>query len=155
LADFNIRTATVADMDVIIHHRRAMFEDMGTATPEGLDRMVAVYPSWLQHRLASGEYVGFFAVKEGVIAGGAGLWFLDWTPHPLNLGKGRGYILNVYTEKDYRRQGVAKLLMEHILGYCHTGGVYTVTLHASKFGEPLYRALGFQNTNEMRLNLEP
>jgi hypothetical protein len=38
----------------------------------------------------------------------------------------------------------------HYVDWCRTNGVATVILHASEEGRELYRALGFEPTNEMR-----
>jgi GNAT superfamily N-acetyltransferase len=66
-------------------------------------------------------------------------------------GSRRGNILNVYTHPDYRQQGMARALMETALGWCRANRIGCVILHASADGRPLYEALGFQATNEMRL----
>ena len=59
-------------------------------------------------------------------------------------------MLNVFTERAWRRRGLAKLLMEHVIAGARTAGVTTLVLHASAEGRPLYEALGFSPTNEMR-----
>ena len=63
------------------------------------------------------------------------------------------YVLNVYTEPEHRRSGVARAIMEAILDWSRGQLVARVTLHASNDGRSLYEALGFEPTNEMRINL--
>ncbi len=63
-------------------------------------------------------------------------------------------MLNVYTRPDQRRQGLARRLMEVVLDSCRTLGIRTIILHASEAGRPLYEALGFEPTNEMRLLID-
>jgi hypothetical protein len=36
----------------------------------------------------------------------AGLWLMDWPPHLVGCGARREYILNVYTEPEFRGRGV-------------------------------------------------
>ena len=62
-------------------------------------------------------------------------------------------MLNVYTNPEHRGRGLARMLMEHILGWARAQGFATVELHASDEGRPLYEKLGFGQTNEMRLVL--
>ena len=65
----------------------------------------------------------------------------------------RAMILNMFVEPHYRRRGIARSLMEvMILAWCKSAGYSYVGLHASDEGRPLYESLGFQPTNEMRLN---
>jgi len=65
----------------------------------------------------------------------------------------RAWILNLYTEPEVRRQGIAKRLLAVIIAWCRSQGYNTVSLHASPAGRPLYEAFGFEQTNEMRLKL--
>ena len=62
-------------------------------------------------------------------------------------------ILNMYTEPEFRRRGLARMLMEKMIAWCREQGYNTVSLHASDKGRPLYEALGFRPTNELRLAL--
>ena len=59
-------------------------------------------------------------------------------------------MLNVYTEAAHRRRGVARALMDVMLGWCRDRDISRVLLHASDEGRPLYETLGFLPTNEMR-----
>jgi hypothetical protein len=43
--------------------------------------------------------------------------------------------------------------MQTIIGWCKEEGFARVTLHASDDGRALYDSLGFEVSNEMRLNL--
>jgi len=152
--NINLRAATVDDTEVIAKHRRGMFFDMGHRGEEELAAMVAAFRPWLRKKMASGEYLGWLAMNsDGAIVAGAGLWLMDWPPHMIGPGSRRGNILNVYTERGYRRQGIARRLMEATLAWCRTNGIRAVILHASDEGRPLYDTLGFAATNEMRITL--
>jgi len=76
---------------------------------------------------------------------------MDWPPHMVAGGRWRGNIVNVYTESGYRRQGMARALMQVALDWCAANEVGAVILHSSKEGRQLYESLGFTPTNEMRL----
>src|SRR5262245_31211628 len=109
---FAIEPATAADLETIVHHRRAMFADMGYSDEAQLDAMCGTFRPWLDARLASGEYRAWIArTSDGRGAGGLGLWLMDWPPHMIGGAARRGNILNVYTEAEFRRQGIARGLM--------------------------------------------
>jgi hypothetical protein len=40
-----------------------------------------------------------------------------------------------------------------MIAWCKQEGFARVSLHASEHGRPLYESLGFEDSNEMRLNL--
>jgi GNAT superfamily N-acetyltransferase len=151
---FTVRRATVKDAAVITAHRRAMFKEMRSASDAVLDEMAARFTPWVEEKLTSGEYLGWFAVaQDGTIAVGAGLWLMDWPAHVVGKGQWRGNILNVYTEPRFRRLGLARHLMDVAIEWCRAHNVDTVILHASDAGRPMYEAMGFRSTNEMRIVL--
>jgi len=150
---FDIIPATLDHIETIVEHRRAMFFDMGHRDEAVLDRMSAAFRPWVAAKIEAGEYRAWFAVVDGVIAGGAGLWLMDWLPHLIATGAPRGNIVNVYTRPPYRRRGIARGLVQKALSWCRESGVTYVILHASPEGRPVYQSMGFRETNEMRILL--
>ena len=150
---FTIREATPADLATIVTHRRKMFEDMG------YDRAILAaaephFRRWIKERLENGRYLGWLAVEPGgKVVAGTGLWLLDWPPGFFDTSPYRGYILNVYTDHDYRKRGLARQLVQMAVDWCAAHDIRTVSLHASSQGKPLYEDLGFAPTNEMRMML--
>ncbi len=131
-----------------------MFKEMRSAGEAALDEMAARFGPWVEEKLAAEEYLGWFAIAaDGAIAAGAGLWLMDWPPHVVGRAKRRGYLLNVYTEKAFRRRGLARHLVEVAMTWCYEHDVDTVVLHASDAGRRMYEEMGFRATNEMRIVL--
>lgn len=129
-----------------------MFLDMGHPASPALDLMSSEFAEWVKPRLEHGAYFAWLAEDGEKVVAGAGLWLIDWPPHILDPHGARGYILNVYTDKAYRQQGLARLLTQCCLDHCKAKHITVVTLHASAHGKGLYESMGFQPTNEMRLN---
>lgn len=147
-----IRTATLDDVDIIAHHRCAMFREMGYRDEAAVQAMAQAFRPWLRRKIEEGEYLTWFALDDaGEVVSGLGLWLMDWPPHMVGPGARRGNILNVYTEPPHRRQGLARDLMHTALEWCTAHGIRAVILHASKDGRALYEKLGFHPTNEMRI----
>lgn len=151
---FTIRPATSADAPIITHHRRAMFQDMQVGTPAELDAMDKQFAPWVAQALANSVYYGWLVTTEqGTIIGGAGVVLEDFPATPRDQTGRRAYVMNVYIEPNYRRQGLARRLMQKIIDWCRANNIHTVTLQASDAGRPLYESLGFKSTNEMRLQI--
>ena len=155
-ADITIREAVPSESAIILHHRRSMFRDMGEGSVEELDRMVEVAGSWLGQALSDGSYRHWLALdRSGRVAGGGGVLLCPWPPSPKYLCTQRAVILNVYTEPEFRKRGIARLIMQTSVAWVKQQGFRAVNLHASKEGRPLYEKLGFEATNEMRLRFDP
>jgi GNAT superfamily N-acetyltransferase len=153
--DFLIREATLADIPEIIYHRRAMFEDMGVGDSASLAAMLSASEPYLRQAMGQGSFRGWLAVAaSGKIVGGGAVVISLSPPHPWDVGIRRASILNLYTYPAYRRHGLARQIMQTMIEWCKREGFGSISLHASPFGRPLYEALGFQPTNEMRLKLK-
>ena len=71
--------------------------------------------------------------------------------HP--TGK-RANLMNVYTNADYRRRGIARNMVMILLDEAKEKGVTYISLDTTQSGEPLYNALDFDHSKEtMGLNL--
>ena len=150
--EITIREATPSDSAIILRHRRSMFRDMGEGTVEELDRMVEVAGPWLARALADGSYHHWLALDgSGRVAGGGGVLLCPWPASPQDPCTERAVILNVFTEPEFRKRGIARQVMLAILAWVRQQGLRSVNLHASKEGRTLYEKLGFEATNEMRL----
>ncbi len=154
-SEISIRSATPQDCAVILHHRRSMFQDMGEGSSEDLERMVEATAPWLAGALADGSYHGWLAEDpQGQIVAGGGVLISSWPAGPHDPVTRRALIINVYTEPEARRQGLARQLMLLMIQWLKEQGFSSVVLHASDAGRPLYQDLGFVPTNEMRLRLK-
>lgn len=76
----------------------------------------------------------------------------------LNLshgGKSVGYIENVVVDKEYRKQGLGKMMVEYLINEAKKLDCYKVILDAAPGSFHFYRNLGFVRVNEpnMRLGL--
>jgi GNAT superfamily N-acetyltransferase len=157
---FHIRLATIKDADTIAWHRARMFQDMGQVPANLFDAFRAKSGERLQDALMRGEYIGWLASPEDAcdkIVGGAGVQLRQVMPHPrtapnseITIAEGRhAIILNVFTEPEWRRRGLAALLLKRIIDWAREERLDGLVLHASDEGRALYERLGFVATNEM------
>jgi len=150
-SSFKFRSATPADLDVILRHRREMFREMGGKYEQLLGTFEFASQRYFQAALDDGAYYGLFAEDGGEIVAGGGVVIADWPGSPLNFEPRRAWILNIYVEPQQRRQGLARTITKTLVGWCQQNGFQSVSLHASEYGRELYEKLGFHETNEMRL----
>jgi len=150
------RPATAADLDVLVRHRVRMFAEMGFPSDDGFAGLAAASRAWFGEALAAERYLGWLVARAAApseIVAGSGLLVHDWPPGIRDCGAARGYILNVYTDPEHRGHGLATLLTRAAINEVRRRGIRVVTLHASDEGERIYKRLGFEETNEMRLLL--
>ena len=73
------------------------------------------------------------------------MWIMPTFSHP--TGK-RAHLMNVYTNKDYRRQGIARKMVNMLIEDAWNKGATEISLDATQLGRPLYESLGFENNTE-------
>jgi GNAT superfamily N-acetyltransferase len=152
--EFRYREATEADLDILLDQRKRMFLDMGYRDDAVLDQVGSASRRFFEERLADGRFRAWLALTpSGEIVAGGGVLVFEHLPSPRDSHPERPLIVNVYTVPAYRRRGIARALMGIMVSWCREKGFGSVTLYASPDGKPLYQALGFTPTNEMRLML--
>ena len=149
----SLRPASALDAATIARHRRLMFDEMGLASGAALEQVETETRAAVEHAMIEGYYRHWFVVEEGQIVAGAGVIVARWLPMPDEPALARATVLNVYTEPAFRNRGLARNLMLALIDWCRAQGLASVQLHSSDAGRPLYEALGFKATNEMRLSL--
>ncbi len=91
----------------------------------------------------NGDQTTILALDEGKVIGCASMsymWIMPTFSHP--SGK-RAHLMNVYTNKDYRRQGIARKMVNMLIDDAWNKGATEISLDATKSGRPLYESLGF------------
>ncbi len=156
MLEIRIRQAGIHDLPEILRQRRAMFHDAGYTDATALNAMQETSEPYIREGLLSGKFVAWIAETSDSEPTGYSAVLITSTPsHPLDPQCRRAVILNVYTYPQYRRQGIARRLMETMIAWCQTQDFASVSLHASKDGRALYESLGFEPTSEMRRCLRP
>ncbi len=152
---YTIREATPPDLDIILTQRRKMFLDIGRPDDDRLAETMKTSREFFAERIRKGLYHAWLVEGEtGEVIAGAGVITFDYPSSPRDPSPQRPMVVNVYTERPYRRNGIARKLMEITIAWCRAKGFRSLMLHATDYGRPLYEELGFKPTNEMRLMLE-
>ncbi len=92
-------------------------------------------------RLGGVAHLDFFLARVDGVAAATALTYMTGD----TIG-----IHQVGVPKDFRGQGVAKRLMDHVMAHCRASGCRQVTLQASKAGAGIYRKIGFEDQFTIR-----
>ena len=151
---FKISQARMEDIDIIVKHRLGMFGDMYPDLGKEIEASKEETHTWILEQLSNGNLVGFIVRNDvGQVAGSGCLWIKKEQPNPTHPRLEAPYLLSMFTEKNFRRQGVARLIVKTSMEWSREHGYDRINLHATEVGKPLYEELGFKPTNEMQLKL--
>ena len=136
------RAATEADIEALADLRWQMSAEYesGEVTRE---QYVAAFREAIADEMARGRYRAWLAEADGrPVACTA----LIWWPMPPNLDelhRRRGYVSSVFTHPDYRRQRLARTLMEMLIAEARVLHITKLLLNTSTMGRSLYESMGF------------
>jgi ribosomal protein S18 acetylase RimI-like enzyme len=118
-----------------------MFLDLGRSDDALMQAMLTSFLPWVRTATSNGKYLGMLATHVNQVAAGAGMLLLENPPGYLDTNTTRAYIFNVYTEREHRRQGLARQLIQALLEEAKLRGIRSINLHATEEGKALYTAL--------------
>ena len=99
-------------------------------------------------------FVSWFAMNGNRIIGTSGMSFVEKPPYFTCPSGKLGLLSSMYTDPVYRRMGIARELLDHVISEARSYGCGSVHITASDAGVKLYTAYGFkQNGNFMMYDL--
>ena len=142
------KIATSEDIAGLMAIRLEMLREVNFLSPDYI--FSEEFCSYSRDYFLNGQHTTVLAVDEenGKTIGCATLCYMEFMPtfsHP--TGK-RSHLMNVYTAPDYRGQGMARRMVEMLIEEARRRGVTEISLDATASGRPLYRKLGFQDSEE-------
>lgn len=145
------RKLETKDLDEFIRLR------IGQLREEGATEDIELKPALLDYynrHLADGTFVSYLAVDGDKIVGTSGMSFVEKPPY-FGCPSGKlGLLSSMYTDPNYRRQGIAKKLLSLVVDAARDYGCGTVQITASDMGVLLYTDFGFvKNGNFMQYKL--
>jgi len=155
VAGFKVRRATAKDIDLLVAHRRAMFAEMGGPTPQVGDAATDPYRRWAARMMRRRLFHGYIVTSGGDAAASGCVWLRETQPsrgHPAELVP---YIMSIYTAPEFRRKGLASMVVKEAMTWAKKNGYRKMTLHASDAGREVYSRLGWTQSREMEVRFEP
>jgi len=147
-----IRKAEILDIDIVTNNRIEFVTSISNI--QNINEFRVETKKYLEDHLNDGSLLYYMAVEGEQIIASCMLCIYMTIPIPSCLNGKSGILLNVYTLKEYRRQGLASKLISKLIDDAKNLGVHTILLDYTDDGYPLYKSLGFKELNrQMELKL--
>lgn len=140
----DIRKGTTDDIDELVRMRMAYIEaDFGELESGEYTQIHNSLPDYFRRHLNKNLFA-YIACDNNRIVSTVLLYISEKPANPHNIRSKMGEVLNVLTESDYRRQGIAERLIKNMLEDAKVMGLSAVKLDATEMGKPLYLKSGFE-----------
>ena len=146
------RIATKNDIELLMQSRLEMLKVVNDLKPD-----YQFNPDFIDKSKAyfeNGDQTTVLAFADETVIGCASICYINIMPtfgHPTG---NRAHLMNVYTNRQYRRQGIAYHMVNMLIEEAKERGVTEISLDATQSGRALYQKCGFVDSTEcMVLNL--
>ena len=142
--ELDYHKATLEDLDLLVRTRIQVLL-AANQLPEDTD-MTAVETAsrdYYRAALADGSHAAWLVFDGDTWIGAGGVSFYRVMPTYHNPSGWKAYLMNIYTHPDYRRRGVARHMVDLLVGEVRERGVTAISLEATAMGMPLYESYGF------------
>jgi len=149
--EIEYRKLSEKELDVFIEMRINQLREEGAK--EDIDLKPALLDYYKRH-MKDGTFVSWVALDGNNIIGTSGMSFVEKPPY-FGCPSGKiGLLSSMFTNPNYRRNGIAKELLSRIVNEAKQYGCGTIQITASDMGVKLYTDFGFEhNGNFMQYKL--
>ena len=139
------RKMTESDLDAFIEMRINQLRE------EGAREQIDLKPNLLDYyrrHMSDGTFVSWLAVDGGNIVGTSGRSFVEKPPY-FGCPSGKiGLLSSMYVLPEYRRRGIARILLDKVVKEAREYGCGAVHITASDMGVLLYTDYGFKKNDK-------
>lgn len=141
---FEYKRATIEDVDELVWTRIIVLRAANKLS-DGVDMSKVERESYTYYKraLKTGEHIAYLVYDGETFIGAGGVSFYQVMPTYHNPTGKKAYIMNMYTEPKYRRQGIAFHTLDLLVKDAKDMGVSQIALEATDMGRPLYEKYGF------------
>ncbi len=151
---FKVRRAELRDVEALVRMR---FELMHVAAALGVptdlsesewEEVREATREYFSRAMPAGEHCGVVAEVEGIVVGCGGIVFMERPPYQGNLKGREAYLMNMYTEPEWRGKGIGAAIVGELLRCAREAGAKRVSLDAEQNARRLYAKAGFHGNVE-------
>lgn len=151
--DLTYKKATIDDIDVLTETRIEVLRAANKLSDDvDMSEVKKQSYDYYEKALCNGTHIAYLIFDESCFVGAGGVSFFQVMPTYHNPSGKKAYIMNMYTNPDYRRQGIAYKTLDMLVKDAKSMGITDISLEATAMGRPLYEKYGFIKVNdEMKL----
>ena len=154
--DLIYKKATLDDIDLLTETRITILKAANQLSDDAdMSEVKKESYHYYKQALRDGCHDAWLDFDGKRFVGAGGVSFFQVMPTYHNPSGKKAYIMNMYTDPDYRRRGIAFKTLDILVKDIKKKGITAILLEATEMGRPLYEKYGFTAmSNEMELPIE-
>lgn len=140
------KIATIKDVDIMMNIRLERLRKVNQLSDDYIFSKELIENS--RSYFLDGNQTTSIALKAGKVVACANISYIQVMPTFSHPTGNRAHLMNVYTKSDYRRQGIAKKLVQMLIDEAKENKITEISLDSTIEGRILYEGLGFIFSDE-------
>ena len=139
------KRAAVEDIDQLTETRILVLRAANNLPPDtDMSEVERQSYEYYRQALSDGTHIAYLVYDGDRFVGAGGISFYRVMPTYHNPSGRKAYIMNMYTEPEYRRKGIARGTIDRLISDARERGIASISLlEAKKMGRSLYEKHGF------------
>lgn len=143
--NYTFKKADLSDIDTLVSTRITVLRAANRLGADvDMSEVEVESRRYYEQALADGSHTAYLVFDGDRFIGAGGMSYYSVMPTYHNPTGRKAYVMNMYTDPDYRRQGIAYKTLELLVSDAESKGVAEITLEATDMGRPLYERFGFE-----------
>ena len=143
------KKATIEDIDLLTKTRIEVLRAANKLSDDiDMSEVEKQSYEYYKRALLDGSHTAYLVFDEQKIVGTGGVSYFQVMPTYHNPSGLKAYIMNMYTNPEYRRRGIAIETLRLIVEDAKEKGISAISLEATDMGRPLYEKFGFVKLND-------
>ena len=143
------RKATLADLEILTQTRIEVLRAANQLSDDvDMSEVKRQSFEYYQNALRDNTHLAYLIFDEETFVGAGGISYFQVMPTYHNPTGNKAYIMNMYTNPNYRRQGIAFKTLDLLVTDAREKGITAISLEATDMGRPLYEKYGFIKMND-------
>lgn len=142
--NYTYKKATIADLDELVKTRIIVLRAANKLSDD-VDMSEVEQESYFYYKkaLENGDHTAYLVYDNKKFIGAGGVSYYQVMPTYQNPSGKKAFVMNIYTDPDYRRQGIGMQTLDLLVKDARAKGIGRVFLEATDAGRPLYEKYGF------------
>ncbi|MBQ6786710.1 MAG: GNAT family N-acetyltransferase [Lachnospiraceae bacterium] len=143
------KKATIKDIDILTETRIIVLRAANQLSDDvDMSEVREQSYEYYKRALSKDTHVAYLVLDEEEFVGAGGVSFFEVMPTYHNPTGKKAYIMNMYTQPEYRRQGIAYKTLNLLVAEAKARGITAISLEATQVGRGLYEKYGFIGMND-------
>ena len=138
------RIATIDDIEILTKSRIEVLKAANKLTDDtDMSEVEKASRDYYLRALVDGSHTAVLVFDNDKFIGAGAVSYYQVMPTYHNPSGKKAYIMNMYTNPEYRRQGIAFRTLDILVNDAKKRGITQIYLEATDMGKPLYEKYGF------------